>query len=567
MHRPMNSCPLGVSHNKIGFAARLLAAAATFSAAASQPNVVLHVDRSAPAGGDGTSWQKAYRDIHDAFGNLQSTIASTSAPLDCTIKIAQGEYKPDRGTSDPSSQYFLSIANSGVSVSLIGSFGGLQSASPDMRDLSGTRTVLSGDLAGNDGPNFSNRDDNSSRLLTIHARRGRISVDGLTLRGANNMSVPTVLSASPIPSLGALTLYSHSDGNSYASATTISMINCTLEENRGYYVGAGAAISGDQILIADSTFRNNKTSYGNGGALQLNLESTAPRYVTVQRSQFLSNSAYSGGAVWSGSSCSFDRTIFDSNRGNWGGGAITTAGLWSLTSCLFSRNIARDAGAVHSRRSPYTAEANHMSFVTFAHNSGWRGVVFCESVSLRSRHTLFWGNESGGNVLSIFTGNGFFWNTLVQGGKDTIQMYPGTPTFLSSTLSSDPLFVRPASGPNDPTPFEQLNYRLRISSPAIAIGSNESGLLRDLDGNLAPWPYLPADIGAYFNTTHTCLCNLSGDSAGIVDDSDFMIFAAAYDLMLLPDGANPSADLDRDGVVNDSDFSVFVGAYDLGQCP
>ena len=37
--------------------------------------------------------------------------------------------------------------------------------------------------------------------------------------------------------------------------------------------------------------------------------------------------------------------------------------------------------------------------------------------------------------------------------------------------------------------------------------------------------------------------------------------------MLLPDGANPSADLNRDGVVDDADFQFFVLAYDNGMCP
>jgi hypothetical protein len=37
--------------------------------------------------------------------------------------------------------------------------------------------------------------------------------------------------------------------------------------------------------------------------------------------------------------------------------------------------------------------------------------------------------------------------------------------------------------------------------------------------------------------------------------------------MLISEGADPSADFNRDGVVNDQDFQLFVVAYDLGMCP
>lgn len=49
-----------------------------------------------------------------------------------------------------------------------------------------------------------------------------------------------------------------------------------------------------------------------------------------------------------------------------------------------------------------------------------------------------------------------------------------------------------------------------------------------------------------------------------MDDSDFTLFASAYNLLDCADPAMPQlcpADLNRDGLVEDSDFVIFVIAY------
>ncbi len=65
----------------------------------------------------------------------------------------------------------------------------------------------------------------------------------------------------------------------------------------------------------------------------------------------------------------------------------------------------------------------------------------------------------------------------------------------------------------------------------------------------------------------TCAGDLNAD--GFVDDVDFTIFAAAYNLL---DCADPvmtpgcPADLNADGVVDDTDFTLFAPAYDALLC-
>jgi len=65
-----------------------------------------------------------------------------------------------------------------------------------------------------------------------------------------------------------------------------------------------------------------------------------------------------------------------------------------------------------------------------------------------------------------------------------------------------------------------------------------------------------------------CSGDLNND--GQVNDTDFVLFVAAYNLLLCSDPAMPAgcpADLNRDTFVDDADFSIFVGAYDNLICP
>ena len=80
------------------------------------------------------------------------------------------------------------------------------------------------------------------------------------------------------------------------------------------------------------------------------------------------------------------------------------------------------------------------------------------------------------------------------------------------------------------------------------------------------------DIGVYqsflIHLNSPCAADLNHD--GIVDDSDFVLFADAYNLLDCQDPAMASycaADLNRDGVVDDADFVMFADAYNALLCP
>lgn len=74
-----------------------------------------------------------------------------------------------------------------------------------------------------------------------------------------------------------------------------------------------------------------------------------------------------------------------------------------------------------------------------------------------------------------------------------------------------------------------------------------------------------AVVGFSCATVHACAGDFDADE--LVLDSDFLLFAAAYDTVLCPSAPDPcDADLTLDGLVDDTDFLVFVSAYNHVFC-
>lgn len=77
-----------------------------------------------------------------------------------------------------------------------------------------------------------------------------------------------------------------------------------------------------------------------------------------------------------------------------------------------------------------------------------------------------------------------------------------------------------------------------------------------------------ARVGVLADAASACTGDLNAD--GVVDDADFVPFAAAYNILLCDDPSMPEgcpADLNADGFVDDADFVLFAAAYDALLCP
>ena len=115
-----------------------------------------HVDADAPGPvHDGVTWTTAFLTLQDA---LAVAVAGDE------IVMAEGTYKPDSGggiTAGDRNASFVLV--DGITVK--GGYAGYGQPNPDERDIVAHKTVLDGDLGGNDLWHLLNRDDNSYHVV------------------------------------------------------------------------------------------------------------------------------------------------------------------------------------------------------------------------------------------------------------------------------------------------------------------------------------------------------------------------------------------------------------------
>ncbi len=284
------------------------------SIALAQP--VVFVDVKAEGANNGSSWTDAYTDLQPA---LDAAKASGGAISD--IWIAAGTYKPSKRTipDDPRSATFQLI--DGVSV-----YGGFDTneESIDERVIEENETILSGDLNGDDGPDFTNYDENAYHVVSATDNENSIIFDGLTITGGHT------------PGNRALVAYG---GGMYLDRARPEIRNCTFTRNLAEHPEGNVAWSG-----------------GGGAALVLFHGYDYPNQspLTVSRSRFMDNrSARWGGAVlvfpapYSGGSVVFSECTFERNDG-WGAFTGWDGMAYTFRNCTFSGNSSTTWGSAVS---------------------------------------------------------------------------------------------------------------------------------------------------------------------------------------------------------------------------
>jgi predicted outer membrane repeat protein len=529
---------------RLAAGAAALGCAAALGGAAKLSNAgshVFYVDKSAPAGGNGASWQTAFRDLNDAI------LAQTSYRADVEIRVAQGVYTPDRGTGDRKKYFnFEEYLWSAMTLSLQGSFAGLQGTDPDARDYAATRTILSGDLNGDDGPDFANRSDNSCAIVKIGAQQ-TLAIDGITVRGASTREFPEfVWGAGMIAWVQKL---------GFGTApTTLRVTNCNFEENDVTNAPAGGlSAAADSVEVIFCRFIGNRLQDGGGAGL------TVTGLGNVYNCVFDSNRARSAGGVYSKDYTYLSMCVFTRNEAEYQGGA--TFGPIGANSTLFAGNHAGSSGGAIA-----AFESLGLLSCTIADNSAPLGsAISLMYGSVWIANAVVWGNTGSSSAIRLVDNieEGLINHSVLQGGSTEVDVSGVPVDFGAQVGASDPRFIRPRGVASA---FESWNYRLRSGSPAIGVGGdNWVGYTLDLDASFYRSAYGPADAGCYFDTRYSCEGNLQpGD--GVSDDTDFMEFVAAYNLVVSPP-ANPYADFNRDGLVNDDDFAIFLIGYDRLFCP
>lgn len=425
---------------------------------------VLYVDADAVGTNNGTSWEHAFADLHEALSVARRVPAAEE------IHVAEGIYTPATPSGDRRATFQLI---SGVAVR--GGYAGLSAPDPDDRDVEKYKTILSGDL-GNDDVDVLDpcdllreptRSENSFHVVNGSWTDDTSVLDGFIIRGGNASEIENgsgggmlIFSGSPKIADCIFTVNSAFDGGgmaSYWGSPGPTVVNCTFSRNYGYTDGGG--MRGGATLIG-CTFNDNVAAYGGGIAC-----TTGDGSLRSIECTFSGNSAswYGGGVeLWSGGQSIFVDCEFSRNKGGEGGGLYSFNTCCTLTNCIFSDNFAIGGykkegcgGGLHHHRHVFRDET--LVFVTnctFVGNSaiqdggGLYGLIWPQ---VRLTNSIFWSNVDGGGLDESAQVHG-------QGGSTDYCCIQGWTGAIAGTgnIDADPNFADegywdPNGTPDDPS--------------------------------------------------------------------------------------------------------------------
>jgi hypothetical protein len=210
----------------VGLTSRFILGATIFivlAAFGSAQAATVFVDSRVADCGDGQSWATAYKYLQDAL-----TAARNSGGAITEIWVAAGTYQPDRDCTHPTGSLSRTATFQLINdVALRGGFAGNEDpATFDLadRDFQANQTILSGDLAGDDGPDFANNDENAYHVLKASGVASGTIFDGFTISGGNaNDSTSS----------------DSSGGGMYLSSGSLTLANCTFSGNTADWHGGG----------------------------------------------------------------------------------------------------------------------------------------------------------------------------------------------------------------------------------------------------------------------------------------------------------------------------------------
>jgi predicted outer membrane repeat protein len=362
---------------------------------------VVYCDARAPGVNNGSSWANAYVCLQDAL-----KVAGPGVE----IRVAQGVYKPDRRyeirrdgdrvvASGKQTDSFV-LPSGGT---LKGGYAGYGAANPDQRDVKAFKSVLSGDLAGNDIPlkgydwqsiadfiQDKSRTDNSQTVVMTGSSGGVPVVDGFVITGGH-----------------AGVQYAIRGRGEYAGA----LVDMD---------GAGAFLSAGSPRFVHCTFRLNTTragevgAAGGAGVLCMNVSPSFVECDFAENFAFASAGTSLGGAmrniranpVLTG--CTFTGNVVEGADGQYWGGAIANyASSPTLTGCTFKANL-----AVRSRGGAiFNSDASNsvVTGCTFESNlADYGGAIYSNDSSSPTvtRCTFLNNQASYGRGGAILTGTG-----------------------------------------------------------------------------------------------------------------------------------------------------------------
>jgi len=267
---------------------------ATAPVAAVGGGAIIHVDDDAAPGGDGSTFSSAAVSLQDALETARNSGGDV-----IEVRVAQGIYRPDDGESEIAGDRAATfLLPPGIAVR--GGYAGVGAADPDERDVVRFPSILSGDLAGDDGPGFTGRGENAYHVVTAASALEGTVIDGFLVTGGS------------------------ADG--------------AAPHDRG----AGLLLDGAAVSVVDVTVAGNAAVYG-GGVYEVDAEDSFDR-VTVTGNR----ATFGGGLFIDGGGSTFSFCAVTANE------AISGAGLYfdttdpALHACVVAGNAASfDGGGLY----------------------------------------------------------------------------------------------------------------------------------------------------------------------------------------------------------------------------
>src|SRR3972149_1891418 len=306
----------------------------------------IFIDVNATGKNDGSSWTNAYNSLQDALN------AASSGD---DILAAKGIYKPDQGKGiTPGDRGATFQLSNGVTIK--GGYAGSDELDANARNINVNKTILSGDLNGDDEPNFANNNDNSYNVVTGMGTNKTAVLDGFIIKGGNaNSNGGGIYNYRGSPTLINCTLTGNSangnGGGMYNDQSNPMLGDCIFNENTAGDAGGGIYNSTSSPTFTNCTFSENTAL--NGGGIYCRNESSP----TLTRCTFSRNSAqYSGGmANYLNSNPVISNCTFSENSAKYGGGMRNYNSNPKLISCIFSKNSASsDGGGMNNNGSKPT---------------------------------------------------------------------------------------------------------------------------------------------------------------------------------------------------------------------
>jgi predicted outer membrane repeat protein len=512
----------------------------------------LYVDDDAAPGGSGADWSAPVDDLQKALDLARVNGGVTE------IHVAQGTYRPDRGTGSRLQSFELVDG-----VPLRGGYAGVYADDPGERDIEAYETILTGDLAGDDNvAGAGGNVENSYHVLSSTSFGAEITVEGFTIIGGNadggvwerHGGGLLLLDCDP-GVIRDCDLRGHScaqwGGAMAAIGPTASYAveHCSFESNDAGNVGGALYASlATELVVSDGTFVGNASTYG--GAIFTDNWAL----IEVYDSSFVGNtSVETGGAIYADDSGDgvLDGCVFLDNAGLRVGGAAMNVNTLAVN-CLFSGNMAEIAiGGL--RVGPGDGTVVNCSFAgnSAGNNSGAIRVVGGSATTLVN--SVVWGNTAAfGPQLGLGTvfGTGAVLtveHSAVESGAAVVYIVDDTSlVWGEGNLEKDPMLA------------DAANHDLHLLSGSVAIDAGDNAAVpldvtTDLDGN-ARIIGGTVDMGAYE------LCPADTDGNGAVDADDLVNLILDWGT----DGSQHGGDVDGSGVVDADDLVTLILSW--GPC-